>query len=385
MIRRSLNLSKLHSFFLFGARGTGKSTLIHKHFENTKHELIDLLDPETFIKLQANPSFLESMLGSTTRENPWIIIDEVQKVPQLLDLVHLLIENKKFKFALTGSSARKLKRGGGNLLAGRAFTYKLYPLLESELGDKFDLIQALGFGTLPKILQFESRNECSLFLQSYVETYIQEEIISEQIIRNMPPFRRFLQVAAQTNGNIINFTKIASEASTDAGNVKNYFYVLEDTLIGFFLEPYHRSIRKRQRQSPKFYWFDTGVSRAVSKHLDLPVKESTYEYGKLFESFLITQIKTHLEYQQKQFQLSYLMTKDNAEVDLIIERAGEKNVFIEIKSSKDVREEELANLELLAKDDGAIPVCLYNGTRILNLNGVKVFPWRTGFKELGIS
>jgi predicted AAA+ superfamily ATPase len=315
--------------------------------------------------------------------NRSVIIDEVQRVPSLLDFVHLFIERDKMVFGLTGSSARKLRRGAANLLAGRAFVYKLLPLLADELQKSFILNDALEWGTLPSIWNTTDRKVRSLYLQSYAETYLKEEIIAEQIIRNLPPFRRFLQVAAQMSGKLINYTKVAADCSTDPSNVKNYFQILDDTLLGFFLEPFHESIRKRQSKSPKFYFIDTGISRALAGLLDVPPRPGTSQYGDLFEAFVINQIRTTLEYSQTQFQLSYLRTKDDAEIDLIIERGGRPRILVEIKSSTHIRPEEFSTLKKFCADmKGSVALCLYNGEIEMQVENVRCLPWRVGIKEL---
>jgi predicted AAA+ superfamily ATPase len=200
------------------------------------------------------------------------VIDEVQKNPKLLDVVHLEIEKKKnIQFILSGSSARKLKRGSANLLAGRAFTFHLFPLTNFEIGSTFDLQHALEFGTLPKLLEYSVDLDCTRFLKAYVKTYLKEEIIAEQIVRKVEPFQDFLEVCAQMNGKIINFSKIATEVGVDEKTVKTYIDILADTLIGFYLPPFHRSIRKRQRIAPKFYLMDTGVKRALGAGFGIPL------------------------------------------------------------------------------------------------------------------
>jgi len=383
MYTRSINILKNNSFFLFGARGTGKSTLLEALFSAEQAHTIDLLRADKLSSLQARPDELERLaLGSGKR---WIIIDEIQKVPALLDVVHRLIEKQNLLFALTGSSARKLKRGAANLLAGRAFTYRLFPLTVSELGTNFDLNTALAWGTLPKVLQLTTSQARSRFLQSYTETYLQEEIVAEQIIRSLPPFRRFLQIAAQSNAALVNFKKIADDCQTSPSNVKNYYQILEDTLVGTFLEPFHYSIRKRQREAPKFYWFDTGVMRALRLSIDAPLEKSTYEYGKIFETFIINQIRAGLDYQGKQYQLSYLLTKDGAEIDLIVERAGLPTFLIEIKSGLSVRDGELNNLRAFKADiEGSNAICLYAGSDKLLSHGIPILPWQQGLKEIGL-
>ncbi|RMG44508.1 MAG: ATP-binding protein [Candidatus Dadabacteria bacterium] len=385
MIKRALNLLTSQSFFLLGARATGKTTLLKQKFSPENSLLINLLDPEVHGTLEANPKHLYSMAERDLKKNNWILIDEIQKLPELLDVVHDLIESKSAKFGLTGSSARKLKRGASNLLAGRAFVHRLFPLLPTELGEAFSLETYLAWGGLPKIYDFKSDLERSVYLQSYVQTYLQEEIIAEQIIRKLPPFRKFLGVAAQSNGSIINYSKIANDIRSDPVSVKNYYQILEDTLIGYLLDPYHTSIRKRQRQNPKFYLFDTGVLRAQARQLDVPVREGTYNYGMLFETFIINLVRYNLEYQFKQFELSYLTTKDGAEIDLIIERAGEKTVLIEIKSGTSVRDEELNTLNSFARDVAdSEAYCLYRGNIERTVGKVSLLPWEKGLQEMGI-
>ena len=385
MYPRCLNISKKRSFFLFGARATGKSTLLQEVFSKDEVLYLDLLDPRMLEKLQAYPHELKPLVMPAIERGQVIILDEVQKVPALLDVVHSLIQREKAIFALTGSSARKLKRGSANMLAGRASVYKLFPLLYTELGDDFSLDTALRWGTLPELATLKENDERSRFLQSYTDTYIGEEIVAEQIIRKLPPFRRFLNAAAQMNSKIINASKIAADINTDPSNVRNYFEIIEDTLLGFKLDAYHTSIRKRQRQNPKFYWFDTGVCRSLQKYLDIEVHPSTSYYGDLFEAFIITQIKAGLEYQVGQFTLSYLHTKDGAEIDLIVERAGQETLCIEIKSASSIRKEQLTNLAKLSADiENSKAICLYDGNEHLKYDQVEVVPWREGISEFGL-
>jgi predicted AAA+ superfamily ATPase len=383
MIRRSAKILKNNSFFLFGARGTGKTTLLNNLFEASEALRIDLLEPDTFGQLQANPSLLAPLVEPAKSTGRVVIIDEVQKIPALLDLVHLLIERDKIVFGLTGSSARKLRRGSANLLAGRAFVYRLFPLLADEIGETFSIDEAIAWGTLPSIWNTTDALTRSLYLKAYAETYLKEEIVAEQIIRNLPPFRRFLRVAAQMSGKLINYAKVAADCVTDPSNVRNYFQVLDDTLLGFFLEPFHESIRKRQTKSPKFYFIDTGISRALAGLLDMPPKRGTSQFGDLFESFVITQIRTTLEYSLSQYQLSYLRTKDDAEVDLIIERAGRPRILVEIKSSSSIRPEDLSTLQKFAASmKGSVALCLYNGDMELQFGSVSCMPWQRGIKAI---
>ena len=332
MIDRLAKLSKSNSFFILGPRGSGKSTLIKSKYL-TKHSLyIDLLHPQTEDRYRINPQ----LLAEKAKARPtlrWVIIDEVQKNPKLLDVVHHLIETTKIKFILSGSSARKLKRGGANLLAGRAFVFHLYPFSFIELNRKFDLQNMLQWGSLPKLLKFKKDQNKKEYLTAYSLTYLKEEVQLEQIVRKISPFRKFLEIAAQMNGKIINYSKIASDVGVDSTTVQNYYSILEDTLLGFPLMPYHLSVRKSQRQSPKFYLFDTGVCRALNRTLNIPLTPQTYAYREAFEHFIILEFIKLSEYLRKDWRFSYLLTKDRAEIDLIVSRSGQKTLCIEIKSS----------------------------------------------------
>lgn len=383
MYRRTLNPPKSHSFFLFGARETGKTSLLSRLFNADEALFIDLLDSDYLSRLQANPGELNDILKANTK--PWCIIDEVQKVPAVLDIVHSHIEKKKIKFALTGSSARKLKRNAANMLAGRAFLFKLFPLTHIELGNDFDLDAVLNFGSLAKLYEFKTDREKTLFLKSYAEVYLKEEILVEQIIRVLPPFRRFLEIAAAQDTDIVSYSNIARDINSDPKNVANYYSILEDTLLGFFLEPYHTSIRKRQRNSPKFYWFDLGVRRALSGTLDLPVTPKSFEYGSLFESFVVNEIHRLLTYSEKSFKLSFIRVDDDLEIDLVLERAGLPTYLIEIKSTKQVNENHIGVLEKYSKEiKNSIPILLSQDEIKKKVRSVLCMHWREGIVELGI-
>ena len=382
MISRALTIPLNNSFFLFGARGTGKSTLLAQIFKDKDPIIIDLLRRDTYRELLAHPEKLSQLILPAKGSKKFVVIDEVQKIPELLELVHYHIEHDKILFALTGSSSRKLKRGGANLLAGRAFIFKIFPLLFSEYQQQLSLEEALRWGTLPMITNFASQEDRARYLEAYADTYLREEIIEEQILRKIPPFSRFLAVAAQGNGKLINYAKIARDINSDPSNVRNYYSILEETLVGFLLEPFHTSIRKRQRHAPKFYFFDTGIVRTLAGLLDVPLKPENYEFGNYFESFLINQIRTYLTYRGKQFKLSYLRSGDSAEVDLIIERSAQPTLFIEIKSATTINSSMLNNLKSLSSESkNSIPICLYRGTEKLEVNGISVLPWQEFFEE----
>ena len=303
----------------------------------------------------------------------------------VLDVVHSLIETQSLLFVLTGSSARKLKSGGANLLAGRAFLYELFPLSHIELGQDFDLEKALNWGTLPKVCNYSTNEERFEFLTAYAQMYLKEEVWGEQLVRNLLPFRRFLSIAAQQNGKICNFSKIAKDVGADFNTVKKYFQILEDTLLGFFLEPYDESVRKRQRQSPKFFFFDGGVARALSETLDVLVKPQTSNYGDCFESLVINEIFKLNRNFKTGFQLCTLLTQDGAEIDLILQKTGRPPILIEIKSSTHIdASRDLRHLEKLLPSfpSGSQAICLSQEKESRKIGEVLSMHWQAGILYL---
>ena len=385
MFNRSINLPKNNSFFLFGARGTGKTHLLKERFRDTPSLYIDLLDPEENETFNLRPRTLIEQLAALKPETEWIIIDEIQKAPKLLDIVHQQIESSRFKFALTGSSARKLRHGSANLLAGRAFVFHLFPLTAREIGEQFSVQNALAWGTLPRVVTLESGADKHNFLRTYTHTYLQEEITQEQIVRRLDPFRRFLVIASQMSGQIVNFSKIGREVGASTFTVQNYFQILEDTLIGTLVEPFHESVRKRQRGNPKFYLFDTGVQRALNNTLQVELSPQTYGFGVAFEHFVVNEINRLQSYGNKDYRLCYLRTKDGVEIDLIIERPALKRALVEIKSTERVTDEDVRSLTRLGKDvPNSIAFCLSRDPTPKKIGVVSCLPWQQGLIELGL-
>jgi predicted AAA+ superfamily ATPase len=385
MFNRSINLPKNNSFFLFGARGTGKTYLLKERFHEIPALYIDLLDPDQNETFNLRPRALVEQLGALKTGTEWVIIDEIQKAPKLLDIVHQQIETSRFKFALTGSSARKLRHGSANLLAGRAFVLYLFPLTAREIGEQFSLQTALAWGTLPRVVTLESNDERRDFLRTYTHAYLQEEITQEQIVRRLDPFRRFLVVASQMSGQIVNFSKIGREVGASTLTVQNYFQILEDTLIGSLIEPFHESVRKRQRGNPKFYLFDTGVQRSLNNTLQVELLPQTYAFGVAFEHFVVNEINRLQSYGKKDYRLSYLRTKDGVEIDLVIERPGLKRALVEIKSTERVAEEDVRSLTQLGKDvPNSEAFCLSRDSTAKKIGAVSCFPWQQGLVEIGL-
>ena len=316
MFDRLLNLPASRSFFLFGARGTGKSTLLSATIPADRAVWLDLLDLDLEAELTVRPMALMERLEPVrgNRRIEWVVIDEVQKTPALLDVVQKEMGRRRFRFALSGSSARKLKRGAANLLAGRAIEHHLFPLTYIESANRFDLSFVLRWGSMPSVFAIDDEGERQDYLRTYANTYVKEEIQAEQVVRKLTPFRAFLDVAADASAQIVNYSKIARAVGSDPVSVKSYFGILEDTLLGFHLPAYERSLRARQRHAPKFYFFDLGIQAALRRHLHLPLAESTYEFGRRFEQFVITEIFRLNHYRKMDYALSYLRTKDDADM-----------------------------------------------------------------------
>jgi uncharacterized protein len=385
MVNRIVQFTGKNSFFLFGARGTGKTHLLKKQYASEANWYIDLLSPELARRYLLQPSVFVQELAARKPVPEWVIIDEVQKAPALLDLIHQRIESDRQKFILSGSSARKLKRGAANLLAGRAFVYNLYPLTAKEMGDQFDLEEALNWGTLPRLLELTDIQDKKEYLKAYANTYLREEILQEQIIRNLEPFHRFLSVASQMAGKVINYSKIALDAGTSVPTIQSYFQILEDTLLGFTLPQFHESIRKRQRSNPKFYFFDGGVQRALSDELNTSINPRTFYYGYAFEQFVINEINRLQSYYRKDYRLSYLLTGAGVEIDLILERPGIKRAAIEIKSTSVITKSDLRGLLSLGKDIANCDLfCLSMDPVPKIIEGVNCLPWQAGLVEIGL-
>lgn len=332
MFRRYLqNRLPESSFFLFGPRQVGKSTLLLRE----KLDLnIDLLDPDLQLSYNKDPNLLRMQLDDFDPDARMkILIDEVQRVPKLLDIVHSIMEKRpNFQFILCGSSARKLRHGASNLLGGRALYRTMHPLTYGELSSDFDLDRVLAFGSLPRIyatLKEKKINEAQDFLRAYAITYLREEIKAEALVRNLQGFQNFLEVAVAQYAEQINFSAVSRDCQVALSTVREYYAILEDTLIGFFLYPHLRSQRKRMSHQPKFYFFDNGVTRALSGTLRDP--PNRIEKGRLFEQWILQEILRLSEYLQKDWKLSFWRTNHGAEVDILISRGQRLLCAIECK------------------------------------------------------
>jgi len=368
---RALDLSltlKHKSCFLFGPRQTGKTTLI-------KHSLkpdffYNLLESDTYLSLSQNPARLRQEI---TKPHSLVVIDEIQKIPSLLNEVQLLIEELKTKFLLTGSSARKLRQGGENLLGGRARHRHMHPLTYHELGKNFDLLKALNQGLIPSIYFSDAPQED---LASYIGDYLQEEIAHEGLTRNIPAFSRFLEVAALCNGQIINFSNIGNDAQVPRTTIHEYFQILKDTLIAHELEPWKKTKKRKPLSTSKFYLFDIGVIRHLQSSSPLRIKSP--EFGIAFESYLFHELQTYCDYTQKG-RLHYWRSTSNFEVDFIIN----DEVAIEVKGKENITDKDLAGLKALSEENilkkffliGLVP-------RPRHIGNISVLPWKTFLEML---
>lgn len=362
------------SAFLFGPRMTGKTTLLKSL--RTPH-YFDLLDPEIELRLRANPRLFWEQIRVMPKGS-LIVVDEIQKVPALLDLVQMGIEDLRHRFVLSGSSARKLKRGGANLLGGRLFDLKLHPLTAKEIGDSFDSLLVMQFGTLPRIYSLlisgekHGPEEARRLLKSYVTTYIKEEIQAEAATRNVGAFQRFLPVAAQSNAQMIEFANISRECSVPMSTVKEYYSILEDTLLGEFLWPHDRSERKKAR--PKFYFFDCGVIRALQNRLVDP--PTPVELGFLFETWLFREMVRIRDYCEKEHEFA-LWRSGTHEIDFLVLRGGKPLLGIECKTGL-VTDLDWATVQAFRKAHPKAPLLVASLTdrrpRLLN-SGVEIYPY----------
>jgi predicted AAA+ superfamily ATPase len=375
-----LQLPKRQSAFLWGARKTGKSTFLLKNFPNAV--IYDLLKTDVFFRLVKSPHILREEILALPEAalNSPIILDEVQKIPALLDEVHWLIENTKAQFILCGSSARKLKRTGANLLGGRAWRYSFYPLVYPEIPD-FDLLHALNAGLLPSHYLSPNANRS---LKAYIQDYLTHEILKEGLIRNLPAFARFLEDLGFTQGQLINYSNIARETGIDSKTVKEYYQILVDTWLGYFIFPYHRKVNRNVIAStPKFYLFDVGVFNSLCKRHISELKG--FEAGQAFEHYIFMELKAYQGLTEKDFDITYWRTKTGLEVDFIL---GKAEVAIEVKISSHVDRSDLKGLIAFVEEHhpkAAYVVSLDPNPRKMQITAdyaIHILPWKVFLERL---
>ena len=355
------------SFFLFGMRGVGKSTWARATFPNAVY--VDLLDERLYQDLLADPSLFAQSFEHLAPAG-WVVVDEVQRLPALLNEVHRFIETHRLRFALLGSSARKLKAAGTNLLAGRALRQTMFPLTAAELGAEFDLERVLRYGSVPLVWTSDAPRAV---LEAYAQLYLREEIRAEALVRNLPGFVRFLPVAALFNGQVVNVAGIARDAGVARTTAQGYLDILEDTLLVCRLPAYEARLRVRERKSPKLYWVDPGVVRAVKRQLGEVAAE---ERGPLLESWVVTTLRAHAEVQDLYDEMWYWAPHQTAiEVDLLLRR-GQELLAIEVKAAGRYHTGLLKGLRVVAELPGLVRrVLVYTGPRAFrSRDGIDVWP-----------
>ena len=377
MIERFLTTETLgeDNTFLFGARQTGKTTLLLKLFPQAR--FYDLLENNTFERLQRNPSLLRQDL-EMCESGTLVIIDEVQSLPVLLNEVQWLIVRKSLRFILSGSSARKLKRGGANMLGGRAMQTNLYPLVSAEIPD-FDLIKAVNQGMIPRHYLAKADKYWSM-LQAYVAVYLREEIKAEALVRNLTTFTRFLEAAALTDGEMVNYSNIAQDCGIDSKTVAAYFSILEETLIGYMVPAYSKVVKRKVRQAPRFYYFDVSIPNYLLGRRNL--QPGSTDFGHAFEHLVIQEIIAYLGYHGKLDKLSYWHTYNDYEVDVVL---GDAEVGVEIKSTDEVQSRHMHGLKAFKEEHPEmrmIVVSLDPNPRLFK--GVEIWPVKQFFEQLWV-
>lgn len=359
------------SFFLWGARQTGKSTLLKERFSDSLW--FDLLLSNEYERLRRNPSLLREIVLADKQNRP-IVLDEIQRIPELLNEVHWLIVNERRQFVLSGSSPRKILRTDTNLLGGRALRYELFPLVSAEIPE-FDLLKALNNGMLPR--HYLATNAKRL-LASYIGNYLKDELIREAQIRNMAVFTQFLEAAAFSNGEMVNYSNIAADCGVSSHTIKSYFQILEETLIGRYLPVYQHKPKRRVIQAPKFYFFDLGIVNHLLKRGKIVFKSENFGYA--FEHFIYQELYAHSHYSGLEYAISYWRTASQLEVDFIL---GKNQIAIEVKSSDNINRRHLKGLKAFMeeyKTEKSILVCTESRPRLID--DIYILPWQDFLKQL---
>lgn len=359
------------SFFLWGARQTGKSTLLKQHYPEAVW--FDLLLSEVYQRLVRNPEWLrQTILAAPATKT--VVIDEIQRIPELLNEVHWLITNTDIQCIMSGSSARKIVHSGANLLGGRALRYELYPLIAQEIPD-FDLLRALNHGLLPRHYLVEQPQKR---IEAYLGNYLKDEIAQEAKIRNIQVFSKFLEAAAFSNCEIVNYTNIATECGVSATTIKEYFQILQDTLIARFVPAFQKKPKRRVITAPKFYFFDIGIVNNLLKRGN--IKMGSELFGNAFEHFIYLEIYSHAHYSGLQYPISYWRTASQLEVDFIL---GDHELAVEVKSSSSISHRHLNGLKAFMEEytvKHAIVVCNEPMPRLVE--NIMVLPWKHFLQNL---
>lgn len=363
--------SDQESIFFWGARQTGKSTLLKALFPNALW--FDLLLSNEYEKLSRNPEILRETVLANSTVSP-VIIDEIQRIPALLNEVHWLISNHNTRFILSGSSPRKILRSEANLLGGRALRYELYPLISVEIPD-FNLLKALNNGLLPK--HYDAKNPQRL-ISAYIGSYLRDEIVAEARIRNVSSFSRFLEVAALTNGEMVNYTNIATDCGISVPTVKEYFQILEDTLIGRYLPSFQKRPKRRVITAPKFYLFDVGIVNYLLNRSK--IETGTELFAKAFEHFIYQEIYAHSKYSENNYPIYYWRTASQIEIDFVL---GDHEVAIEVKSTDQANPRHLKGLKAFAEEYEVKKLILISNDPLPRLvDNILILPWGVFLEKL---
>ena len=373
MFKRNLILpaSGQETFFLWGPRQTGKSTLLRQRYPRARW--LDLLKADVFRRYAVNPELLrQEVEAEGAPPERQIVIDEVQKAPALLDEVHWLMENRGLCFALCGSSARKVRRGAANLLGGRALRYEMHGLTAGELGSEFDLSRMLNHGYLPRMYQAVRP---ARLLDAYIADYLKEEVAAEGLVRNLPAFSGFLDAAALCDGELINFSNIASDCAVSSHTARSYFTILEDTLLGRWLPAYRKRRKRRLVQAPKFYFADVGLVNRLARRGSLAPGSALY--GKAFENWVFHELSACRAYRELDFDLCYWRLAGGTEVDFVL---GDMRLAVEAKASARITPNHLRGLRSLAREhpqvEQRLMVCLEPRARRTE-DGIDILPAQT--------
>jgi predicted AAA+ superfamily ATPase len=369
--RQSFKNCGKESCFLWGARQTGKSTLLKFLYPESLY--FDLLLSDEYERLLRRPSLLREIIEGSDISSP-VIVDEIQRLPELLNEVHWLIENRGIRFILSGSSPRKILRSGGNLLGGRALRYELHPLVSAEIPD-FDLIKALNNGLLPR--HYLSNNPRKL-LSAYIGNYLRDEIITEARIRNITSFSRFLEAAAFSNGEMVNYSNIAADCGVSSPTVREYFQILEDTLTGHFLPSFQKNPKRRVINAPRFYFFDVGIAGYLIKRGRIDYGSEAF--GKAFEHFIYQEIIAHSHYSDLNYPVSYWRTTSQLEVDFIL---GDHETAIEVKSTNMVNPRHLKGLKSFSEEYKVKrSIVVSTDPHPRRIDDIMIMPWKMFLEEL---
>lgn len=359
------------SLFLWGARQTGKSTLLKMLFKDAL--VFDLLLADVYERFQRNAAQLREIVLASNPDR-LVIIDEIQRIPALLNEVHWLMVNQNTRFILCGSSSRKILRSGANLLGGRALRYELYPLISYEIGD-FDLIRALNNGLLPR---HYLASDPERLISAYIGSYLRDEILAEARIRNIHSFSRFLEAAAFSNGEIVNYTNIASDCGVSAPTIREYFQILEDTLTGRFLPAYRKKPKRRVIHAPKFYYFDVGIANYLLKRK--MIVRGSEAFGKSFEHYIYHEIYSHSHYSGINYPLYYWRTASQIEVDFIL---GDNEVAVEVKGTAQASPRHIKGLQSFAAEYTVKRLILVSDDPLpRKIGSVTILPWKIFLEQL---